>query len=105
MVYLDPQTTGWTECAVDLSGYAGSIIQLRFGFNTVDYRNNRFGGFYVDDIIIYGPACEYTIAGDTNHDCVVDMVDLATMVDLAAMAENWLLNCHLTPLDPGCVQE
>ncbi len=97
---------GWTlSQPIDLSDYAGSVIQLRFGFNTVDYRNNGFDGFYVDDIIIYGPPCNYTIAGDTNHDCVVDMVDFATMVDLAAMAENWLLNCHLTPTDPGCVPE
>ena len=94
---------GWTECVIDLSDYAGSIIQLRFGFNTVDFRNNDFNGFYVDDVILYGPACEYTIAGDTNHDCVVNMADWPTMVDLAAMAENWLLNCYLTPGDPGCV--
>jgi len=97
-------TASWTlSQPINLSDYAGSIIQLRFGFNTVDYKNNGFKGFFVDDIIIYGPACEYTIAGDTNHDCVVNMADWPTMVDLAAMAENWLLNCYLTPGDPGCV--
>jgi hypothetical protein len=105
LVYLAPQTTNWTLYTIDLSDYAGSSIRLRFGFNTADNSQNRYDGFFVDDIIIYGPACNYTIAGDTNHDCVVNMVDFATMVDLVAMAENWLLNCHLTPSDPGCVPE
>jgi hypothetical protein len=88
---------------IDLSDYAGSVIQLRFGFNTVDYKNNDYDGFYVDDIVIYGPSCNFTIAGDTNHDCVVDMKDFASLVDLIALAENWLLNCYITPSDPGCV--
>jgi hypothetical protein len=26
-------------------------------------------------------------------------------VDIAALAQNWLLNCYLTPEDPGCVPE
>ncbi len=91
-------TAAWTECIVVLSDYAGSTVRLRFGFETVDqYHNEPYDGFFVDDIIIYGPPCNYTIAGDANKDCVVNLVDLA------AMAENWLLNCYLTPGDPGCV--
>ncbi|MEN8126616.1 MAG: hypothetical protein ABFR90_02305 [Planctomycetota bacterium] len=99
---------GWTELMIDLSDYAGSVIQLRFGFNTVSNSQNYYDGFYVDDVIVYGPPCSYAIAGDINHDCVVDMADWVVMADmeqLAAMVENWLLNCRLTPSDPGCVPE
>ena len=108
LVYLDPQTVGWTECVVDISDYAGSTVQLRFGFDTVSSWYNNFDGFYVDDVIVYGPPCNYTITGDMNHDCVVDMFDFmamsdnAALDDLAAIAANWLLNCHLTPEDGRC---
>ncbi len=97
-------TASWTlSQPIDLSDYAGSIIQLRFGFNTVDYKNNGFKGFFVDDIIIDGPPCEFEIDGDANYDCVVNMLDLAAMGESwLMMAENWLLNCYLTPDDPGC---
>ena len=105
LTVLSSRTTGWTECVIDLSDYAGSTIQLRFGFNTVDMLQNYYTGFFVDDIIVYGPACEYSIAGDSNHDCVVDMRDWASMEDFNALVENWLLNCYQTPLDPRCVRE
>ncbi|RKY10701.1 MAG: hypothetical protein DRP52_06955 [Planctomycetota bacterium] len=111
---------GWTlSQPIDLSDYAGSIVQLRFGFNTVDYRNNGFKGFFVDDIIVSGPPCRYKIGGeagsdpdfDVNDDCVVDIADFAamagyaTMEEFAALAQYWLLNCYLTPDDLGCVLE
>ena len=99
LVVLTCPTTSWTECIIDLSAYAGSSVQLRFGFNTNDGVENEEKGFFVDDIVVYGPPCEFVIAGDSNGDCVVNLVDFA------AMAENWLLNCHLTPSDPGCVPE
>ncbi|MHC5089687.1 MAG: hypothetical protein ACYSOT_08765 [Planctomycetota bacterium] len=96
---------GWVELAFDISDYAGSVIQLQFGFNTVSNSQNYYGGFYVDDIVVYGPSCGFDIAGDANGDCVVDMRDFASVADLVALAQNWLLNCYLTPEDPGCVPE
>ena len=119
LVYLNPQTTNWTLYTIDLSDYAGSIIRLRFGFNTVSNWYNGFNGFFVDDIKVSVPPCEYKIGGeetsdpnfDFNNDCVVDLLDFAVVAnyapieDLAVIAEYWLLNCHLTPNDPGCVPE
>jgi hypothetical protein len=98
-VLLTNNTTAWTECIVDLTAYAGSTIQLRFGLDTYDPFQNDYEGFFVDDVIVYGPPCPYTIVGDSNGDCVVNLVDIA------ALAQNWLLNCYLTPEDPGCVPE
>lgn len=41
--------------------------------------------------------CIYSIAGDLNQDCKVDLEDFAMM------ARNWLLDCELTPDDPDCI--
>ena len=41
--------------------------------------------------------CQFELAGDINKDCTVNNLDLALM------ASNWLVNCHLTPDDPACI--
>lgn len=67
----------------------------------------------VDDIGVYGPInhialvgqlgvapddtnCGYVVDGDLDDDCDVDFADIAVT------AGNWLVDCQLTPLDPGC---
>ena len=41
--------------------------------------------------------CSYLLAGDVNDDCRFDMADLAIM------AENWLIDCDVEPVDEACV--
>lgn len=41
--------------------------------------------------------CPYQLAGDLNEDCRVNLVDLAIM------AQNWLVDCNLTPENPACL--
>ncbi len=41
--------------------------------------------------------CMYELPGDTNHDCVFDLLDLSIM------ASNWLVNCKGNPVDPTCI--
>jgi len=41
--------------------------------------------------------CLYALVGDLNDDCKVDWLDFALM------AENWLIDCNLTPGDPACI--
>lgn len=89
--------SGWMPRAIDLTDFAGSSIRLRFGFDSVDGMNNDTAGFYLDDVAIRVAACPYELAGDLNADCVVNLVDFA------AVAENWLLNCYLDPENPACV--
>ena len=43
--------------------------------------------------------CPFTILGDLDYNCRVDLRDVALM------AGNWLIDCHLTPLNPACVPE
>ncbi len=42
----------WNKETIDLSGYAGNTIRLRFLFDTVDEKLNDFEGWYMDDIQI-----------------------------------------------------
>jgi subtilisin family serine protease len=92
------ETAGnWQQAVIDLTDFSGSAIRPRFGFDTVDGMSNGFAGFYLDDIAIQAAACPYLIAGDLNADCLVNLVDFA------AMAENWLLNCYADPGNPACV--
>jgi hypothetical protein len=73
---LDPDNDNWVEAgtltrlSTDLSGWRGSVIQLRFRVVTSSDTNPfwsgnhyedasaGFGGFYIDDVIIYGESIE-----------------------------------------------
>jgi hypothetical protein len=46
-------TEGWMISNLDLSAYAGLVINLRFYFDTGDALYNEFPGWYVDDVIIF----------------------------------------------------
>ncbi len=50
----DPTGGLWVSASVDLSSYAGSQIQIRFQFNTVDGEYNAFEGWYLDDVSVQG---------------------------------------------------
>ncbi len=43
-----------------------------------------------------GP-CTYSLPGDLNNDCKVDISDISIF------ASNWLVDCNQPPLDPACV--
>ena len=51
---LMDQSGTWQSLSVDLSPMAGSTIQIRFHFNSVDNFSNNHPGFYVDDIVLTG---------------------------------------------------
>ncbi|MBN1786960.1 MAG: hypothetical protein JW806_01030 [Sedimentisphaerales bacterium] len=55
--------------------------------------------------------CAYLLAGDLNDDCTVNGYDFVIMAeawisdftDLKDIADNWLIDCDVTPSDPACV--
>lgn len=49
------------------------------------------------DLCGQGPPCPYNIVGDLNDDCVVNIDDIALLL------ENWLVDCNADPTDPACV--
>ena len=49
----DFESSSWIAAStVDLSSYAGQTVQLQFSFNSVTKDNNRFEGWYVDDVVV-----------------------------------------------------
>ncbi|MGE5611925.1 MAG: Ig-like domain-containing protein [Bacillota bacterium] len=44
------ESSTWKATSVDLSGYAGRSVQLRWFFDTKDAMSNSFEGWYVDDV-------------------------------------------------------
>lgn len=93
---IDP-CDAWKTKSVDLSGYIGDVIRLRFRFRTGDWFDNQFAGYYVDNIsLTQGAVCPYALEGDLNRDCRVDLGDLVRM------SANWLVDCYVTPDHPAC---
>lgn len=45
-------SNGWIFSALDLSSYAGSVIQIRFYFDTGDSVNNNYPGWFIDDVFV-----------------------------------------------------
>ena len=41
--------------------------------------------------------CDYSVLGDLNRDCKIDLNDFVIIVS------NWLLDCELNPSDPTCI--
>lgn len=64
----------WVRGGVDLSGWAGSDIQVAFVFDTVDRYANQYEGFYVDDIQISGVWQE---DADCDHNGAIDVEEIA----------------------------
>jgi hypothetical protein len=56
--------------------------------------------------------CLYSLAGDLDNSCNVDIDDITimaglwtqsyTLVDFAFIAQNWLIDCDATPANPAC---
>jgi len=55
------------------------------------------GDWYQENNFYIEVLCPYALAGDANNDCKVDMLDLALM------AQNWLVDCVHSPTHPACV--
>ena len=45
-----PNVSEWTKFTADLSSFAGTTVQIRFVFDTVDGVLNAYEGWYVDDV-------------------------------------------------------
>jgi subtilisin family serine protease len=47
------ESSTWIAAStIDISTYAGQTVQLRFSFNTVTAQDNKFEGWYVDDVVV-----------------------------------------------------
>ncbi len=53
-------TDGWQITTLDLSAYAGEIINIRFYFDTGDSLFNNFPGWFVDDVMVFDQGGQIT---------------------------------------------
>ncbi len=55
-IFKSHRTTGqkWENRHVNLSSYIGKRIYLRFDFDSIDSRYNKFEGWYLDNITVCG---------------------------------------------------
>ncbi len=52
----------WKKLNLNLSSYAGRVVQLEFRFDTIDEGNNIFLGWFIDDLVVYGEILAHDIA-------------------------------------------
>jgi M6 family metalloprotease-like protein len=98
---LSETGTVWSTKNVDISSMAGSDVQLRFRFRTVDFLFNNYAGVYVDDIIVIGNS-PYHLVGDFEPDCDVDSFDFKILTEAWLSGpgdDNWCLPCDIS--DPN----
>ena len=75
-----------------------------YNIDTLVFRPNRTEDetdrhIVIDNITINADVCRYSLVGDMNHDCKVDLSDLALM------AMNWLVDCDADPTNLACEPE
>jgi hypothetical protein len=81
---------GWKVTTLDLSPYAGSMVQIRFMFDTGDSLLNDFPGWFVDNVVVYDQSG--TISGTVFFD--------ANQSGTKDSAEPWLDNWYVTANGP-----
>lgn len=77
---LTDPTTGWTAATLDLGDYAGSSIQVRFDFDSIDSIINNLEGWYVDDVIVRQ-------VGDGSHKVELDPDEALTALNFGNYIE------------------
>jgi hypothetical protein len=58
---VDSTDTSWWKETINLSAYAGKVVQLELRFDTLDYFNNMWLGWFVDDLVVYGKTVPHDI--------------------------------------------
>jgi hypothetical protein len=68
---------GWNITSLDLTPYAGSIVSIRFAFDTGDERYNNFPGWFIDDMIVFDQGGQITgkKVFDVNNNGIKDDPD------------------------------
>jgi subtilisin family serine protease/PKD repeat protein len=61
-------SAAWMQELLDISSYDGKEVKIKFYFDTVDSVNNRFEGWYVDDVEVSGTESNKKPIADAGTD-------------------------------------
>ncbi len=92
-------SAGWTETAVDLSGYAGSTVQVRFRLGSDASVGST--GWFIDDVRIVDGAELHTTVAVVSNEGPNDEVIVSTIIDPST--DPGLLRVTTTPAVPAII--
>jgi len=84
---LSGSSAGWVYSEIDLSGYQGETIQLRFYFDTDDEVANDYPGWFVDDISIVACSSWLTIEMEETTIFAGESQDIEVTFDASELLE------------------
>lgn len=92
-LWITTGTDNWTKEYFDLGVYAGKTIRFKFYFDTNDWMNNNWRGWFIDRIYVYGAqeANDVSVGSFSapNYALPTDNVNVdATIYNLGQSAEN-----------------
>jgi len=88
----DPNTWSTTTLSQARASLCATAVA-----NKAMFAGGIYGSEMYSNVVDIFTLCEYELAGDLNKDCKVDFNDFATM------ANNWLIDCGVTPYNPACI--
>jgi hypothetical protein len=115
-----------TDQFTAVAGGGGHSLALKSDGSIVGWGNNFYGQATPPDGDEYVAVaaggyhslglyniCQFTLSGDLNNNCRVNIWDLDfltdewllhyNLTDFAALAANWLVDCHADPDNPACL--
>ncbi len=93
-------STPWQTRTIDLTAYAGQVVNLAWRFNTIDQFGNAFRGWQIDNVVITAtlPSCTFpALHGDMNGDGLVDGADVQLFTDAVTIES--AMPAHVCPGD------
>ncbi len=92
--------TYWRKLSLNLSDYAGELVQLKFKFDTMDELGNMFFGWFIDDLAVYGEVLEHDIAvtelTDLPDYVFLEPRNISARVSNIAMKDEYNIEVNLT---------
>ncbi|MCB9738240.1 MAG: hypothetical protein H6747_03160 [Deltaproteobacteria bacterium] len=73
-----PGASTWKDVSVDLSAYAGKMVQIGFTFGTDDCIGNTGSGPFIDDVMVVDNSCTNGASCDDGNACTDDACDAKT---------------------------
>ncbi|MDP2209925.1 MAG: choice-of-anchor D domain-containing protein [Bacteroidota bacterium] len=93
---------GWVLSSYQLTPYIGNIVKLRFYFDTGDHYNNRFPGWWIDDVLVHGLGGWLTVNPTSGRVLPNTSIDITANVDATRLYDGeYYANIVINNNDPN----